>query len=100
MSILEEFSAVNCAPETCAYCHGNGGAGSGFACSACRGQGSVLVAQPAKKCAFCLGNGGAGSGSHCPVCKGTGWAHAIQDQKTKFASLNLEFEILRPEIQK
>jgi len=68
-------NGVNYAPETCARCRGNGGAG-GPPCSACGGQGSVLVAQPARICARCRGNGGAG-GPPCLACNGTGWANAI-----------------------
>ena len=66
---------INYAPETCARCDG-----SGFysgKCSACGGQGSVLVAQPARKCARC-GGSGFYSGK-CSACGGTGWAHALRE---------------------
>ncbi|HEY5574112.1 MAG TPA: hypothetical protein VIK64_13905, partial [Anaerolineales bacterium] len=52
---------VHFAPENCAFCSGNG---SGRCrdgeiydkCPVCKGVGTVLVAQIAKKCAFCSGN--------------------------------------------
>ncbi len=79
---------IHFAPETCAFCFGNG---SGRArdgqmyekCPVCKARGTILVAQPAKKCAFCNGNG---SGicrdgyeyDMCPICKGTGWAYVYE----------------------
>lgn len=71
---------INYAPETCALCGGDGHYPSyGSICPACRGQGSVLVAQPARRCALCEGDGHYPSyGSICRACGGTGWAHALR----------------------
>ena len=67
---------INYAPETCAYCRGSGVSGL-IRCPACGGQGSVLVAQPARRCAYCGGSGESGL-VRCPACGGTGWAHALR----------------------
>ena len=79
---------VHFAPENCAFCSGNG---SGRCrdgeiydkCRVCKGVGTVLVAQIAKKCAFCSGNGGGTCRDgyvydFCPVCKGAGWAYVYE----------------------
>lgn len=79
---------VHFAPENCAFCSGNG---SGRCrdgeiydkCPVCKGVGTVLVAQIAKKCAFCSGNGGGTCRDgyvydFCPVCKGAGWAYVYE----------------------
>ena len=71
--MAEEKVVVNLAPETCAYCSGCG-KDFGKLCGSCGGQGSVLVAQPARKCAACSGCG-KDFGKPCPACKGAGWAH-------------------------
>ena len=69
---------INYAPETCAYCGGRGYVdGLIRICPACGGQGSVLVAQPARRCAYCGGSGESGL-VRCPACGGTGWAHALR----------------------
>ena len=74
---------IDYAPETCAWCNGSGGVGSLpiSRCPACGGQGSVLVAQPARRCKWCNGSGGVGSLpiSRCSACGGTGWAHALRE---------------------
>ena len=66
---------INYAAETCAWCGGSGSKGG--RCSACGGQGSVLVAQPARRCAWCGGSGS--KGGRCSACGGTGWAHALRE---------------------
>ena len=65
---------INYKPETCGNCGGDGGY-QGL-CKPCGGQGSVLVAQPARKCGNCGGDGG--YQGLCKPCNGTGWAHAIR----------------------
>ena len=66
---------INYAPETCASCNGTGGYEGD--CSVCGGQGSVLVAQPARNCASCNGTGG--YEGDCRACGGTGWAHVLRE---------------------
>ena len=63
--------------ETCGLCKGLRSTREGL-CQACRGEGSVLVRQPAQKCMRCRGNGletnGSGTISRvCVICFGTGW---------------------------
>ena len=70
---------INYAPETCAKCGGRGRVGGYDFCPACGGQGSVLVAQPARRCAKCGGRGRVGGYDFCPACGGTGWAHALNE---------------------
>lgn len=82
---------VHFAPETCAFCSGNGSGrcrdGEIYEkCPACEGQGAVLVAQVAKKCAFCsgLGSGNCRDGYFydiCPACKGSGWAYVYEAEE-------------------
>ena len=76
---------INYSPETCALCGGTGKSRWPLLydyCPACGGQGSVLVAQPARTCALC---GGTGKSKwpllydYCPACGGTGWAHALRE---------------------
>ncbi len=80
---------IHYAPETCAFCGGNGSGrckdGNVYdRCPVCKGIGTILVAQAAKKCAFCSG-GGSGMCNdgyvydRCPVCNGTGWAYVFED---------------------
>ncbi len=79
---------IHYAPETCAFCSGNGGGrcrdGEIYdKCIVCNGVGTVLVAQEPKKCAFCHGEGGGSCRDGyiydiCPVCKGTGWAYVLE----------------------
>ncbi len=78
-------SAANYKPETCAFCRGVGkvqspGTGNLTSCNSCNGQGSVLVAQPARVCSFCNGTGrvqsaGTLTQTSCNSCNGTGWAN-------------------------
>jgi DnaJ-class molecular chaperone len=81
---------VHFAPETCAFCSGNG---SGRCrdgviydrCPTCNGLGTVLVAQVARKCAFCNGIGGGNcrdgyNYDRCPACSGTGWAYVFETE--------------------
>ncbi|MFO7623875.1 MAG: hypothetical protein R6V73_05945 [Anaerolineales bacterium] len=83
---------IHYAPEACAFCSGNGGGrcrdGDIYdLCPVCKGLGTVLVAQSAKKCAFCNGGGGGTCRDGydydvCPVCKGTGWAYVYEFETT------------------
>lgn len=68
---------INYAPETCGYCKGSG-KDFAQACPICKGQGSVLVAQPARKCVTCDG-GGKHFTSVCEACGGSGWAHTYRE---------------------
>src|SRR2546428_10914607 len=61
---------------TCAYCGGSGDIAANQ-CRAWGGQGSVLVAQPARECAHCQGKGKK-SAYRCNFCQGTGWARALR----------------------
>ncbi len=73
---------IQYAPETCAWCQGSGKYGQyGDICLVCNGQGSVLVAQPARKCPQCGGSGTMivkGIADRCKVCNGTGWSHVLK----------------------
>lgn len=79
------MTGPNFQPETCRRCDGSGtdrypnANGEPMRCQGCRGQGSALVAQPARDCASCGGTGvnEEAKGRHpiCVVCQGTGWAH-------------------------
>lgn len=71
---------INYGPETCAYCKGRGTKPNcSPPCSVCNGQGSILVALPARKCAYCNGRGTKPNYSPpCTVCGGTGWSHAMR----------------------
>jgi len=83
--------AIHYAPETCAFCEGKSAEfwrGEEFhqRCPVCKGMGSLLVAQPARRCAFCNGEGAyfwRNKHHHyrCPVCHGAGWAHAQNKKK-------------------
>ncbi len=73
---------IQYAPETCAWCEGTGKYGDyRDPCHVCGGQGSVLVAQPARKCPRCEGSGILGEyGDRCDVCNGSGWSHVLPKQ--------------------
>jgi DnaJ-class molecular chaperone len=76
---------IQYAPETCAWCEGTGKFGAyGDACLVCTGQGSLLVAQPARKCPWCQGSGSADQGEfkdRCNLCGGTGWSHVLKQTR-------------------
>lgn len=68
------------APEDCGWCGATGedrADRAEFRCPVCRGQGSVLVAQPVRKCVNCDGNGTRPDDAQyrCQACSGSGWAH-------------------------
>lgn len=73
---------IQYAPETCKWCEGTGKYGNfGDLCLVCAGQGSLLVAQPARKCPHCDGTGVKKEGEYedrCKVCNGSGWAHVLK----------------------
>ncbi len=75
---------IQYAPETCAWCEGTGKFGNyGDPCIVCGGQGSLLVAQPARKCPWCQGRGIYGEHEdRCKNCGGTGWSHVLPKQAT------------------
>ena len=57
----------------CALCNGKGKEGEGQnSCSACDGDGYVMVEAPAKECPLCEGRGKYG-GKKCSACEGAGW---------------------------
>ena len=69
---------IQFAPEICAWCEGSGKY-TGQLCHVCRGQGSVMVAQPAKKCPHCRGSGTAENQiDRCGICDGSGWSHVFK----------------------
>jgi len=76
---------IQYAPETCAWCEGTGKFGQyGDACQVCGGQGSLLVAQPARKCPWCQGKGAVGpQEDRCKMCNGAGWSHVFKQSSTK-----------------
>ncbi len=80
---------INFAPETCGLCKGNGEDGTAwhYVCSACKGQGNVLVAQPSRKCGLCSGLGEDGTAWHhvCSACKGSGWAYSMNELPSQLA---------------
>ncbi len=73
---------IQYAPEDCAWCGGTGLYGQyNDQCLVCTGQGSVLVAQPARKCPQCKGTGAVMVGEfndRCKTCNGTGWSHVLK----------------------
>lgn len=73
------------APETCAWCSGRGKESGDRKCPVCRGVGSVLVSQPARKCPACHCTGRDESQLKCQACEGTGWemARAGSEQPKK-----------------
>jgi hypothetical protein len=82
---------IHYAPENCAFCSANGSGrchdGEVYdVCPVCKGVGTVLAAQPAKKCAFCTGGGGGLCKDgyvydRCPVCNGSGWAYTFNEDE-------------------
>ena len=82
---------IHYAPENCAFCSANGSGrchdGEVYdVCPVCKGVGTVLAAQPAKKCAFCTGGwGGLCKDGYvydrCPVCNGSGWAYTFNEDE-------------------
>jgi hypothetical protein len=82
---------IHYAPENCAFCSANGSGrchdGEVYdVCPVCKGVGTVLAAQPAKKCAFCTGSGGGLCKDgyvydRCPVCNGSGWAYTFNEDE-------------------
>jgi DnaJ-class molecular chaperone len=75
---------IQYAPETCAWCRGAGKWGEyGDSCLICGGQGSLLVAQPARQCPWCEGKGVVGElEDRCKTCGGSGWSHVLSKQAT------------------
>ncbi|MDD2439784.1 MAG: transcriptional regulator [Methanosarcinaceae archaeon] len=69
--MLHVYTETDYAPEVCTLCKGTGCL-EGQKCRACGGQGSVLVAQPARDCPVCGGSGRAGE-RICRACRGSGW---------------------------
>src|SRR5215216_4441203 len=68
--------------ELCGLCKGLGGS-TGRLCRSCKGRGTVLVNQPARKCTRCGGSGKASlagkadpANDLCIVCGGSGWRTA------------------------
>lgn len=64
--------------EQCASC-----SGAGNKCTACDGNGLVLVRMPSSKCARCEGTGTEGSRTMsssrmCAACSGTGWGLVVK----------------------
>jgi DnaJ-class molecular chaperone len=84
---------VNYAPKKCRFCKGKSfdfWRGEEFhqTCKVCKGEGTLLVAQPAQKCPFCKGKAAYfwHDGDYyykCKVCKGAGWAQARRPQRKK-----------------
>jgi DnaJ-class molecular chaperone len=73
---------IQYAPELCAWCQGTGKFGNyNDLCLVCGGQGSVLVAQPARICPHCKGKGAVTVNDfedRCKVCGGAGWSHVYK----------------------
>jgi len=73
---------IQYAPETCAWCEGTGKFGTyQDVCLVCGGQGSLMVAQPARKCPWCEGTGEDNSSDYkdrCKMCGGAGWSHVFK----------------------
>jgi hypothetical protein len=64
--------------ETCGLCKGSRYKEEAY-CVACKGEGTVLVRQPARKCVRCGGGGIETNGVStrvCAICAGTGWVLA------------------------
>jgi len=82
---------INYGPAKCAYCNGLGNyknrEGTDVRCVVCRGNGSVLVAQPAWRCVYCNGKGGFRDNDEydkcfvtCDACEGSGWAYELREK--------------------
>ncbi len=70
---------IQFAPETCAWCEGTGRFSQyQTVCHMCRGEGSVLVAQPARVCPWCQGSGKNEEEDRCKNCDGAGWSHVYR----------------------
>ena len=73
---------IQFAPETCAWCEGSGKFGQyNTICHMCKGEGSVLVAQPARRCPWCRGSGlddESEQADRCKNCDGAGWSHVYR----------------------
>lgn len=73
---------IQYAPETCAWCGGTGKYGDyKDDCLVCGGQGSLMVAQPARRCPRCNGSGVDESSEYhdrCKTCNGAGWSHVFK----------------------
>jgi len=78
---------IQYAPETCCWCEGTGKFGDyGDLCLVCDGNGSVMVAQPARQCPQCKGSGEDAKSDYpdrCKTCKGTGWSHVLTGGATR-----------------
>jgi DnaJ-class molecular chaperone len=65
-------------PQECKLCKGSGhDQNLQFDCTACRGQGRVLVADPPMPCPRCKGTGLLSNPpppAPCVTCEGTGWS--------------------------
>jgi DnaJ-class molecular chaperone len=76
---------IQYAPETCAWCAGAGKYGDfNDACLVCTGQGSLMVAQPARRCPRCNGSGVDESSEYhdrCRTCNGAGWSHVFKQNR-------------------
>ncbi|HWP45305.1 MAG TPA: hypothetical protein VNO14_18830 [Blastocatellia bacterium] len=76
----QAYKHTGYALETCGLCKGLRHTHEG-PCAACKGEGTVLVRQPAHKCARCKGEGMetssvAPTSRICMICSGTGWIMA------------------------
>ncbi len=76
---------IQYAPETCAWCAGTGKFGEyKDDCLVCGGQGSLMVAQPARRCPRCNGSGVEESSEYhdrCKTCNGAGWSHVFKQNR-------------------
>lgn len=75
----QAYKHTGYAIEVCGLCKGLRYI-EGERCAACKGEGTVLVRQPARKCMRCKGSGieiNAPStvSRVCAICSGTGWTH-------------------------
>jgi DnaJ-class molecular chaperone len=71
-------TSVKYSIEQCAWC-----SGTGHKCTACDGNGLVLVRMPVLKCPRCVGTGMERNRSMpnsriCVICSGTGWAMVVR----------------------
>lgn len=63
--------------ELCGLCKGLGGA-TNKPCQPCKGRGTVLVGQPARKCPQCGVKEGSAN-ELCTTCRGSGWRMTASD---------------------